>query len=483
MPLSFPPPGATFFNRMRESQHNEHKDAEAPSNDDGLRLYPLDAEQQGANWRGKGAVPVEPLHTQGYTRHSATPAATPMQATLPPQAKTQGISQMQKLPPIPQNPPQAQQMHPQRQQMMPPHKMAPLQHLLQPPQKPPHMGMPAQSRQMPPMPSMSPMPAMPMQMPSMAQAPKTPMIPQASPMQMMQPSQAEQTPEKAAEQFRRVNKSLPDGVRYEPLDDEIMQILREKNPKLLESVQPQPPQSFAANASPSPMPQIPPPVQQMQSSSQVGDSPQISLAESVKEYNPTAATVPVAAVKPPETRTPMIPPQPPAPPPSPMIPIPQSVQTPAPAFTTPLEPTPIVSEATKPPAQTLPKEVAKIFKLLAQDERNSNVFYSYFAENSPTETIQMTFATLSKDSQSRLEQYTTLLKRHFNQQFSPSETEIITEMEISEALHLALSEENKGLLALGNLLELTADTEAEKPLNRILNKKIIGHQMLLTAQR
>ncbi|MCL2372080.1 MAG: hypothetical protein FWC78_01585 [Defluviitaleaceae bacterium] len=40
------------------------------------------------------------------------------------------------------------------------------------------------------------------------------------------PPQAPITPEKAADTFRRFNKTLPDGVRYEPLDEETMRLLK-----------------------------------------------------------------------------------------------------------------------------------------------------------------------------------------------------------------------------------------------------------------
>ncbi|MCL2576801.1 MAG: ferritin-like domain-containing protein [Defluviitaleaceae bacterium] len=280
--------------------------------------------------------------------------------------------------------------------MMPPHKVAPLQHLLKQPQSRPPM-VPPQFNPPRQMPQFTPPPMVP----QMPQFTKPPMIPQTP-------------PEKAAEQFRRMNRTLPDGVRYEPLDDEIMQILRQNN--IVKNLQP------AAQ-----MPETPP----------------------TPPAPPTSPTPPAPSTSQPfSARTPMIPFQPPAPAPS----------------------------------QTLPPETAETLKRLAQDERNAFILYTHFAENEQEEKIKEPFAILAKDSKSRLELYTTLLEQDFKENFIPQEAEINTEIEISDAITLALSAENKGLIALGNLLDLTADTSAEKSLGRVLNRKIIGHQLLLSLK-
>ncbi|MCL1883831.1 MAG: hypothetical protein FWF81_08795 [Defluviitaleaceae bacterium] len=276
----------------------------------------------------------------------------------------------------------AQNAHESHRRAVP---VAPLQHLLQKPQA---VQAPMQAPMQPRMP-MPPMQHPPMQNPPMQQPPsQMPMIPQQQPPpQMPMIPQQQPPPEQAAEQFRRANKNLPDGVRYEPLDEETMRILREKNPKF----------------------QAPP--QQVQPQSQ---------------------------------------------PPLPQSPPPQQVQPP------------------QPPSQSFTAQSEEIIKRLAQDERNSHVFYNHFAHNA-------TFAILAKDSKARLEQYTALLAMQ-GKPFIPLETTINTEIEISEAIKLALSEENKGLIALGNLLDLSADTPSEKVIGRILNKKIIGHQLLLSLK-
>ena len=335
MPLAFPPAPAAYFLRAKDARNEVRNEASQIENE--FNIFPLG--------HVRGAVPVEPL--------SASP-------------------QMPKMPPVP------------------PHRLAPLGHLLQnpasvpmmPPQRNP-MAPPQAIPQMPMVPPAQAIPQMPMVPPPQAvpQLPP-PMIPQSAP------------PEKAAEQFRRMNSSLPDGVRYEPLDDETMRILK-----------------GAAKAS------------------DVKPAPQKQSA------NP-----PVAA---PEPR-------------------PAAFSAPAPQ---PLA-----------PESALPAESAEILKRIAQDERNASVFYAHFANANES------FAVLAKDSKARFALYVKLLAENFHEDFAPQETEINTSIEISGAVVLAIAEENKGLIALGNLLDTAADTPAEKLLGRALNRKIIGHNLLLALK-
>ena len=107
-----------------------------------------------------------------------------------------------------------------RQNPLTPQRQNPLQHVAHPRQQPPahpmgHMPPPnQQGHQAAQQPPHAP------QMPSPMQA--TPPPPNRQPMSP--------TPHNAAEQFRRVNQGLPDGVMYEPLDDETMRILKAMQP-------------------------------------------------------------------------------------------------------------------------------------------------------------------------------------------------------------------------------------------------------------
>jgi hypothetical protein len=100
-----------------------------------------------------------------------------------------------------------------QQNQVPPHRLPPLARMLKNPQSlPPGMG-----AQMPPRQSAAPPPMIPPMIPQHT----SPMIPQQT---------ATLPPEKAAEKFQHMNKNLPDGVHYEPLDDETMQLLRKHRP-------------------------------------------------------------------------------------------------------------------------------------------------------------------------------------------------------------------------------------------------------------
>ncbi|MCL2187987.1 MAG: hypothetical protein FWB87_04405 [Defluviitaleaceae bacterium] len=78
--------------------------------------------------------------------------------------------------------------------------------------------------------TVSPLPQRPIITNTLGQSvPQQHMLPNAMPRPpVTQPAMPTPTaPETAVAQFQRVNKSLPDGVRYEPLDEETLRLLRE----------------------------------------------------------------------------------------------------------------------------------------------------------------------------------------------------------------------------------------------------------------
>ena len=90
--------------------------------------------------------------------------------------------------------------------------------------------------------------------------------------------------------------------------------------------------------------------------------------------------------------------------------------------------------------------------------------------------------TVEGETKNRLEQYSALLAEFFDKNFVPQETSINFELNLNDAISLAISEESKGLIALGNLSELATETVAEKIILRVINKKIIGQQILLSLR-
>jgi rubrerythrin len=73
---------------------------------------------------------------------------------------------------------------------------------------------------------------------------------------MPPPTEMNLPPERAAEQFTRINKGLPDGVHYEPLDEQTLRLLRE-NGHLPALPPPPPPPQNKTQASPPQVPSIP----------------------------------------------------------------------------------------------------------------------------------------------------------------------------------------------------------------------------------
>jgi len=201
-------------------------------------------------------------------------------------------------------------------------------------------------------------------------------------------NQQQSSPEQAAQQFRRVNQTLPDGVRYEPLDDDTMRLLRDN-----------------------------------------GHLP--------AEPKPAAATAPTAI--------------PQSPPPHPI--------------------------AEPPQIHTKDDNIVKIIEGLIQDERNAHVFYSSLAMSVTIGSISSALTDIAKDCQHHTQQLTQLLANHYGGSFTPEEAAINTGMELQSALALALVEENKSLRVLAELS--VSNTESEKVIQRIINKKIVNYNQLI----
>jgi len=211
---------------------------------------------------------------------------------------------------------------------------------------------------------------------------------------MQQPQQPQMmptspSPENAAQHFRNINKNLPDGVMYEPLDDDIMRLLKDNG------------------------------------------------------------------------HIPNSPPKSPSPPPSSTTTQPPSPQIP---------PTTIVSS-----------EIAKTIENLAQNERNAQVFYTVISHISPSEETKKSLSQLAEGSKSRTTQYIQILHTHFDSKFSPQEKEINTNLSFQDAISLAIAEENKALSTLCDLLDQAEGTSLERQIERIINKKVVAHQILLTV--
>jgi len=206
--------------------------------------------------------------------------------------------------------------------------------------------------------------------------------------------------QQAVTQFRRANQGLPDGVRYEPLDDTTMRLLRE-NGHL------PPIESTPTNESISqiPSPQLPSVPQDMQAQ----QTPPMPQSATAKEYQEAISTI----------------------------------------------------------------------EGLIQDERNAQVFYSHLAKSTEIKIVEAALTDIANDSSTHTRQLTKILANQYKTGFVPVEAEINTNLTIHDALALALSEENRSLRVLLNLLEGTEDPVSEKTLQLVINKKIVNYNQLV----
>jgi hypothetical protein len=182
-------------------------------------------------------------------------------------------------------------------------------------------------------------------------------------------------PYNPVEQFQRLNQDLPDGVRFEPLDERTRQIMRDAG-------------------------QLPPPVPQPAGYPSAGHS---------------------AAVSPP---------------------------------------------------------VVQVLEDLIQDESNAYIFYSHLSGLAQRDDFTSIIGNMAENCQQYAHLYQGLLNRLYAQSFEPEEAAVNTQVNFDTGLALAVQEENKSLRALADLQELLNDTESVRTVQNIINKKIIGHNML-----
>jgi hypothetical protein len=257
-----------------------------------------------------------------------------------------------------------------------------------------------------------------------------PQSPQLQPPVKQMPPQENIPPERAAEQFRQMNKKLPDGVRYEPLDEQTLKLLRDNGHLPAQAGAPAS-QQFAAQAG---TPDL------KQSASQ-----QLHPKNTTPQ-NPTSQNYTLQK------------------------PIPQEMNNLTPQETKKPDPQPIIP---------IPIASVKIIEGLLQDGQNAHKFYTHVAMLAPDEDIAKIFNHLIKEGEAQREQYNALLLRFFNHHFQPVDKEINLKLSYNKALAFALVEENKTLNTLANLVAVIHNPEAEKVLQYIINKKIVGYNQLL----
>ena len=378
---------------MRSRGESERLQAQAQAHDvpaqtdesesDALRMFPLGTEAEPPSspvrpdsHKPRRAVPVQPLSHRGHFGLGASPLP-PMGPAHVMRAQQQGA--------MPPGPGPVSPMH-ARQSM--------------PPSGPAH-GHQAVGLGAPRMPSASPVPH---HLPN-----ATPLPPDANAANPQHQAQS------AATQFRRINQGLPDGVHYEPLDEETLRILREMKPSGSEP---------GAGTDAVPVMPIPP----TQTSESASPEPLMSVT-------------------------------------------PELVTTELPLSSTPSS-----------PIRPNPAAIATLESLL-QDERNAQIFYGHIADSASQDHVRNALLELARDCGARMAQYAALLARFGQTQFVPKETEINTRLDFAAGIDLALSEENRAIGVLVDLLEGINDPASEKTLQHIINKKIVNYQLKLRLRQ
>jgi len=355
MPLSIPSRTTNpFFAQQRRRTLpvlTNEDEVKTDDTSDELRLFPLESDAEPLQNRRK-AVPAQPLRHQQKNQQPRTPQQA-------------GLGHASVVPEFSMAPPMM--THSTRQ----PHMREPIMPLGT---RQPHM-------QEPIMPHSARTPLM--QEPIMPHNMRPGHMP--PPAASAQPSQ-----DQAVNQFRRANQGLPDGVRYEPLDETTMKLLRDNGHLPAQPTPTQPTQQMTP-----PLPSLPTPTQ-------------------------TA-------------------------------------------------PTPTSSDKEK---------IIKILEGIIQDERNAHVFYSHFADVAKTEQHGPALADIAKDCMSNTAQFSAVLSTNFGSNFTPTDAEINTALELKNAISLALLEESKSLRMLSDLLEIINQPEAERVIQRIVNKKMVNLNLL-----
>ena len=311
-------------------------------------------------------------------------------------------------------------------------------------------------------------------------------------------------PQTAAERFRQVNRGLPDGVQFEPLDEETKAILR-KMGKLSEvpanphttvipsmpnnpSVAAIPPTftnpSIAATppipiTSPHPLHHEPTTAQSVKAAP--GQFPSLpSGAVPTQLPSLPSGAVPVQLPAPPSGA---IPAQLPALPPG-AIPsqLPSLSSRAIPAQLPALPPGFIPTQAAPPQnpetlsqgaVPTPSSESAVLLERLIQDDRNASVYYQHLSEIAPAGDFQDTLHSIARECEGRQNQYQQIMQNLHDRTFEPNQNTVNTSVDFDQGVEMAVIEERKILESMAELIEQLNDKASADVLQNLLNKRMI----------
>ena len=277
-------------------------------------------------------------------------------------------------------------------------------------------------------------------------------------------------PQQAAARFQQVNKSLPDGVRFEPLDEETKAALKKLGLTKTENDQPK---------------------------TETTSTPAAPVAAKTSPKNPETITqtAPKTPPNPPEPLVPAAPAAPlvpAAPAAAPVLSAPYDLASTKPAGPIPMQapslpPGPIPMQMPNqvpsqiPGEPQTPKISAALLEKLIQDERNASLFYGHLSEIASESDFQDNLKSISNDCHSRLDRYKQILHNLHDQTYEPEETQINTTIELSKGLELAVIEERKILASMAELIDQLEDRATAITMQNLLNKRMIALNWLQWA--
>ena len=238
------------------------------------------------------------------------------------------------------------------------------------------------------------------------------------------------TPEAAAEHIQQINQGLPDGVKYEAMDEETQAALRK-----IQGMQ---------NTA-----QTPPPVPTQPQTPEVAAThiQQVNrgLPDGVR-YEPIDEETKAALEK---------------------I---QGMQNTPPAM--PEENLPALQEVAAP--QSRPNTNADLLKRLVQDEQNAYQYYQYLSEIAPSEDLQKKLQEISQSCNNRRNTYRQMLQNDFD----VKEIQVNNSIQFAQGMEIAVREETK---ILDNMAKLIEQSESDSNLQNMLNKRLIQQNWLQWA--
>ncbi|MCL2400489.1 MAG: hypothetical protein FWC91_12195 [Defluviitaleaceae bacterium] len=241
--------------------------------------------------------------------------------------------------------------------------------------------------------------------------------------------QEELNPQQIAERIQQLNRDLPDGVWFEPLDVDAKTALQNMNKdNSIQQNTPNKPIVPSSRGLPDGVRYEP-----------IDEEAMVALKKLGKDI-PTNSNVPT------------------------MAPTPVSPQ---------LETKEEAKVEAKAPLSTPSPESIHLLEQLIQDERNASIYYQYLSGIAPTGEIQENLQNISKECNKWSDHHHQILQKIHGRSYDPKDAPINTTIGFSPGVEVAIIEERKILEAMAGLMDLLEDTVDSYSLQKLINRRMI----------